>query len=385
MRHDVRPDRTGLRRHEPRHDGRARPEVATAHGRGGRPAGRHASSTPAAGRATSRSPRSGRAASSRASTSRARCSSGRGASRTRSSGSRVTCWRCRSPDASFDAATVGFGVRNVADLEAASRELRRVLRPGGRLAILEITQPRGPLKPFFSLWFDRIVPLLGRVLPGGKAYTYLPASVRRFPGAEELAALVATTGFEDAASASSAARSSPCTRRRRDERHPRDRPGGARARRLPRRGRGAARALRRGPPRPRRRGRSRRAHGGREAAAADADVPLGAGRRAPLGRRGRGGRARPHGDARPRRPDRPRQACVAAGPPPGRRTAPTPRAPRATTSSRARSPSSPRSATSTRSRSSPRRRWRSPAARRCSAASGTTRTRRWRATSSAAP
>ena len=98
-------------------------------------------------------------------------------------------------DGSFDAATVGFGVRNVADLEAALAELRRVLRPGGRLAILEITQPRGPLKPFFSLWFDRIVPLLGRVLPGGKAYTYLPASVRRFPGAEELVAVLERHGF----------------------------------------------------------------------------------------------------------------------------------------------------------------------------------------------
>jgi demethylmenaquinone methyltransferase / 2-methoxy-6-polyprenyl-1,4-benzoquinol methylase len=101
-------------------------------------------------------------------------------------------------DGSFDAATVGFGVRNVADLGAGLRELRRVLRPGGRLAILEITQPRGPLRPFFSLWFDRIVPLLGRVLPGGQAYTYLPASVRRFPGAEDLAALIEASGFEGA-------------------------------------------------------------------------------------------------------------------------------------------------------------------------------------------
>jgi len=98
-------------------------------------------------------------------------------------------------DASFDVAVVGFGIRNVSDLEGGLRELRRVLRPGGRLGILEITTPRGLLAPFYRVWFDRIVPLLGRVLPGGEAYTYLPASVRRFPPPEELAALFAANGF----------------------------------------------------------------------------------------------------------------------------------------------------------------------------------------------
>jgi demethylmenaquinone methyltransferase / 2-methoxy-6-polyprenyl-1,4-benzoquinol methylase len=99
-------------------------------------------------------------------------------------------------NASFDAAVVGFGVRNVEDLEAALRELRRVLRADGRLGILEITTPRGPLKPFYRLWFDRVVPLLGRLLPGGDAYTYLPASVRRFPEPEALAELLGSCGFD---------------------------------------------------------------------------------------------------------------------------------------------------------------------------------------------
>ena len=99
-------------------------------------------------------------------------------------------------DGSFDAATVGFGVRNLDDLEGGLRELRRVLRRGGRVGILEITRPRGVLRPFYKLWFDGFVPLAGKLLPGGSAYTYLPASVRRFPGAKELAALMETAGFE---------------------------------------------------------------------------------------------------------------------------------------------------------------------------------------------
>jgi demethylmenaquinone methyltransferase / 2-methoxy-6-polyprenyl-1,4-benzoquinol methylase len=98
-------------------------------------------------------------------------------------------------DGSFDAVTVGFGVRNVDDLDAGLRELRRVLRHGGRIAILEITRPTGVLAPFYRVWFDRLIPALGRVLPGGSAYTYLLASVRRFPAPLELARQLGAVGF----------------------------------------------------------------------------------------------------------------------------------------------------------------------------------------------
>jgi demethylmenaquinone methyltransferase / 2-methoxy-6-polyprenyl-1,4-benzoquinol methylase len=97
----------------------------------------------------------------------------------------------------FDAVTVGFGVRNLADLERGLAEMARVLRPGGRLVVLEITQPsRPPLSTFFSLWFDRIVPLLGSFSEDSEAYTYLPESVRSFPNPHRLAELMHDAGLE---------------------------------------------------------------------------------------------------------------------------------------------------------------------------------------------
>ena len=100
-------------------------------------------------------------------------------------------------DASFDAATVGFGIRNVADLELAPS--RAAPGAAARRAARDPRDhpPAGPLRPFYSLWFDRVVPLLGRLLPGGEAYTYLPASVKRFPPADELAELMRAAGFDE--------------------------------------------------------------------------------------------------------------------------------------------------------------------------------------------
>ncbi len=117
-------------------------------------------------------------------------------------------------DGSFDAATVGFGARNFDDLGRGLAEMARVVRPGGRVVVLEITTPtRAPLSIFYRVWFDRVVPALGRVAgeAGGlaarmrgtdadstiaDAYTYLPNSVKRFPGPAALAGEMERAGLE---------------------------------------------------------------------------------------------------------------------------------------------------------------------------------------------
>src|SRR5687767_5768908 len=101
-------------------------------------------------------------------------------------------------DDSFDAATVGFGARNFTDLGRGLAEMARVVKPGGRVVVLEITTPqRPPLSTFFSLWFDRIVPMLGKLAKEPEAYTYLPSSVKRFPGPQALGGELAAAGLVD--------------------------------------------------------------------------------------------------------------------------------------------------------------------------------------------
>jgi demethylmenaquinone methyltransferase / 2-methoxy-6-polyprenyl-1,4-benzoquinol methylase len=101
-------------------------------------------------------------------------------------------------DDEFDAAAVGFGARNFSDLQRGVGEMARVVKPGGRVVVLEITTPqRPPLSTFFDLWFDRLVPAIGRVAGDAQAYSYLPSSVKRFPGPDELAAVMSRAGMVD--------------------------------------------------------------------------------------------------------------------------------------------------------------------------------------------
>jgi len=101
-------------------------------------------------------------------------------------------------DGSFHAAAVGFGARNFSDLARGLAEMARVVRPGGRVVVLEITTPeRPPLSWFFGVWFDRVVPVLGNLAGDPEAYSYLPSSVRRFPDARGLGAALTAIGLVD--------------------------------------------------------------------------------------------------------------------------------------------------------------------------------------------
>jgi demethylmenaquinone methyltransferase/2-methoxy-6-polyprenyl-1,4-benzoquinol methylase len=102
------------------------------------------------------------------------------------------------PDNQFDAATVGFGARNFDDLDRGLAEMARVVKPGGRVVVLEITTPqKPPLSSFFNVWFDHVVPLIGRVAGDPEAYEYLPNSVKRFPEPRDLAGRMVHAGMTD--------------------------------------------------------------------------------------------------------------------------------------------------------------------------------------------
>ena len=102
-------------------------------------------------------------------------------------------------DRSFEAATIAFGLRNLTDVEAGFTELLRVLKPGGKVVVLEFSKPTTPvLRSLFRIYFTRVLPLFGGLISGSKsAYQYLPDSVSRFPDQIELASMMKRAGFEE--------------------------------------------------------------------------------------------------------------------------------------------------------------------------------------------
>lgn len=108
------------------------------------------------------------------------------------------CTATGLPDNCVDAVTVAYGIRNFADIAAGIAEARRVLRPGGTFHILELSQPQGFVKPFYSLYTSLALPLMGKIISGDrKAYSYLPASIAACPQRERMTALMERNGFSD--------------------------------------------------------------------------------------------------------------------------------------------------------------------------------------------
>jgi demethylmenaquinone methyltransferase/2-methoxy-6-polyprenyl-1,4-benzoquinol methylase len=101
-------------------------------------------------------------------------------------------------DGSFEAATIAFGLRNLASIEGGLAELRRVLKPGGWVAVLEFSRPANAmLRPVFGLYFTKVLPLMGGLISGSRfAYSYLPASVQKFPDQQQLSLLMQRAGFD---------------------------------------------------------------------------------------------------------------------------------------------------------------------------------------------
>ncbi len=100
-------------------------------------------------------------------------------------------------DGMFDAATIAFGMRNLADYRRGFDEMRRAVRPGGRVVCLEIARPRGWVGRLVARWFDHAVPLLGRTIGQGDAYAYLVRSVQAYPGPERIAEIMTEAGLSD--------------------------------------------------------------------------------------------------------------------------------------------------------------------------------------------